>query len=109
MSKNLAKQFVGRAYDHNEKAMSFYQRMIIVHVILTVLFLIISIVVNKALGWVEVYAVPVLSYFIIAHRKVTLDNSNILDKSNVSIEKANNQEMMKQNLRLERLVKRLMK
>jgi hypothetical protein len=105
----MARKFVDRAYDHNEKAMSFYEIMIIVHVVLTVLFLIISIVVDKAFAWVEAYTLPALGYFINAHRKVTLDNPNILDKSNVSIEQANNQEMIKQNLRLERAMKRLMK
>lgn len=101
----MAKKFVDRAYDHNEKAMSFYENMIIVHVILSVLFLVISIVVYKALVWVEAYTLPVLGYFIHAHRKVTLDNPNILDKSNDSIEKANDQEMIKRNLRLDRLMR----
>ena len=102
MSKDLADKCVDKAYRSNERAMSFYERMIIAHVILTVFILILSIVVEKALAWVEVYAVPVLGYFIYAHRKVTLDNPNILDK-------ANDQEMMKQNLiadRLEQLMKR---
>lgn len=109
MSKDLADKCVDKAYRSNERAMSFYERMIIAHVILTVFILILSIVVEKALAWVEVYAVPVLGYFIYAHRKVTLDNPNILDKANDTIGKANDQEMMKQNLiadRLEQLMKR---
>ena len=101
----MARKFVEIAYDHNEKAGAFYQRMIICHVVLAVLFLAISIGVDKAFYWVEVYVVPALSYFIYAHREITLDNSNILHRSNDSIQKANDQEMIKRNLRKERALK----
>jgi len=101
----MAKKVVEIAYNHNEKAMYFYQRMIIAHVILAVLFLVVSIRVDKAFSWVEAYILPALGYFIHAHRETTLDNSNILHRSNDSIQKANDQEVIKQNLRRERALK----
>lgn len=102
----MAKEFVDRAYRNNEKTLVFYERMIIVHVILAVAFLIVSIVVDKAFYWVEAYALPALSYFIYAHRSTNLNNSSILARSNESIEKANNQEIIRGNFRIERAMRR---
>jgi len=106
MSKSMAQRVVDRAYDHNNSAISFYQHMIIIHVAVAIIFGIIAIVGKREIAWIEAYALPALGYFILAHREAVSENSNILNRSNDSIQKANDQDMIKRNLREEKALKR---
>ena len=102
MSEKMAREFVDRAYASNDKSTAFYEKCIWTHIGLTVIFALIAILLNNKIGWIEVYAVPALGYFTVAHRKVALSNSEILRGAADALRARNEQPEMARNFRREK-------
>ena len=107
MAKRMAEKIVDKAYSYNANVTSFYQRMIMIHVIVAIILGIIALVIKGEVGLIEIYVLPALGYFINAHKEAVKENSNILTQSNDSIQKANDQAMIKHNLREQKILERV--
>lgn len=104
MSKKMAERIVDKAYSYNASVTSFYQRMIMIHVIAAIILGIIAIIIKKEVAWIEVYALPALGYFTNSHTGAVKENSNILKQSNDSIQKANDQAIIKYKLKEQKIL-----
>lgn len=100
----MAERIVDKAYSYNDTVTSFYQRMIMIHVVAAIILGIIAIIIKKEVAWIEAYALPALGYFTNAHTGAVKENSNILRQSNDSIQKANDQAMIKYKLREQKML-----